>query len=119
MLVEWEAMQERKRKKGTYHQGFCRPLRFPTSPPAATQSEPGSGAHQKKIPQRSKGRKAQYGVEMECFWGGTVRCRNENKDDSQPCLRVSDNFCYLKVMFTSTPGVQTYSGLGIWRTLLR
>lgn len=56
-----------------------------------------------KISQRSKGRKAQYGVEMECSWGGTVRCRNENKEDSQPCLRVFDNFCYLKVMFTSTP----------------
>lgn len=35
VLVEREAMPERKkRKKGTYHQGFCGPLRFLTSPPS-------------------------------------------------------------------------------------
>lgn len=52
---------------------------------------------------------------MGYLWGGTVRCRNESTDDSQPRLRVSDNFCNRKVTSTSTPGVlQTLSVGGLY-----
>lgn len=111
MLVEREAMQEsKKRKKGTYHQGFCRPPRLLTSPPsscpAVRTSLRGPPEEPRKFPLMSKGRKRTGRGGNGVFLGrGVDRCGNETKNDSQRHLRVCDNFS-LKAASTPTLRVQ-------------